>query len=238
MSILQRLLLCGGLLMAGLADAQTTGTLRLLIDPGNDFQFVVDRKFRMQQRTVELVSGPHAFSFWAPQRRIVDTTITVEPGVTRDFVLHLPYSAEFTAYNKQLNAFRKQQSMKKYVPLGVTVGAAVWALTSYQKMKDAEDALAADEEAYRLTVVPALITVLKEQTIPAHNDNLVKARTQFGITCGLTVVGAGLTWWLWHRANVKRPPPFDDKEKVRFDGLAFGPAPRGGWYGGLTLTLR
>ena len=58
-------------------QAQTSGKLRLVVDPGDSYEFVLDHQFRMQKREVELLTGPHHFSFWAPERSIVDTTITM-----------------------------------------------------------------------------------------------------------------------------------------------------------------
>ena len=43
--------------------AQSAGKLRLMIDPGAGYQFVLDKKYRMQQREVELSTGPHHFTF-------------------------------------------------------------------------------------------------------------------------------------------------------------------------------
>ena len=37
-----------------------------MVDPGHDFEFIVDHKQRMQQREVKLTEGLHSFSLWAP----------------------------------------------------------------------------------------------------------------------------------------------------------------------------
>ncbi|MFT3885899.1 MAG: hypothetical protein QM724_10860 [Flavobacteriales bacterium] len=140
--------------MTGKACAQTTGTLRLFIDPGNNFEFIVDRKFRMRQRQVELASGAHRFTFWAPQRTIVDTMVTIEPGVTRDLVMHLPYAPEFIAYSKRSSAFQRKRNTMKFVPLGITVASAAWTLTRYAKLNDAKNVLDRDQDTYDHAVDP------------------------------------------------------------------------------------
>ena len=35
-------------------SAQSAGKIRLLVDPGHNFKFVVDKQFKMEQREVEL----------------------------------------------------------------------------------------------------------------------------------------------------------------------------------------
>lgn len=220
------------------ARAQSTGTLRLFIDPGNSFEVVVDRQYRLQKRELELTSGPHHLSFWAPQRLILDTTVNVEAGVARDLVLHLDFAPDFIAYNRQYNAFRKKESIQKYVPFIAFLGSATWTLTRYAKLNDARDQLDADENVYNIGVVPADLTQLKTVTIPADNAVYRKARTEFVIGCGLSGAAAVLTGYFWHKVHKTGPPVYEDKEKVRFDGLTWAPAPHGGWYAGLALTLR
>ena len=87
---------------------QTTGTLRLFIDPGNDFQFVLDHKYRMQQREVTLAEGPHDFTFWAPKYRMIDTTITVVANTVNSFTLRLPVSAEYMAWQREMSRYKRQ----------------------------------------------------------------------------------------------------------------------------------
>src|SRR5689334_1490100 len=89
--------------------AQTTGKLRLLIDPGSNYHFVLDHQYRMQQREVELSPGPHHFSFWAPERKVTDTTVTVEAGRSKDFILRLSYSPDYVAYQRELGAYKKER---------------------------------------------------------------------------------------------------------------------------------
>ncbi|MFT3885898.1 MAG: hypothetical protein QM724_10855 [Flavobacteriales bacterium] len=89
-----------------------------------------------------------------------------------------------------------------------------------------------------MRLIPADLTYLKQVTIPAHNDDLKKAHTNFIIGCGLTGASAAATAWFWHKAHKLEAPAYEDKEKVRFDGIAWTPLPQGGWMAGLTLTLR
>jgi hypothetical protein len=78
------------------------------VDPGSGYAFVLDHQYRMQQREVDLIAGPHHFTFWAPERRMIDTTINVVEGRTREITILLPYSDEYRNYERDLRDLKKQ----------------------------------------------------------------------------------------------------------------------------------
>lgn len=227
-----------GITLALSSLAQAPGKLRLMVDPGTGFEFVLDHRFRLQQREVELAPGPHHFSFWAPARRVTDTTITVEPGTLRDFYIRLPYSTEYVAYNKRISAWQSSRNLQRRLPALATVGAGIWTVIRYGKLKDAKEQLDADADEYTRTVVPSDIAALKERTIPLHKDEFRKARGLFYTSAGVTLACAGLTYYLFRRTGKQEKPVFDDAEKVRFDGLVWIPGADGGqWATQLSMTL-
>ncbi len=219
--------------------AQQVGKLRLLVDPGNSFQFVLDHQYRMQQREVELAVGDHHFTFWAPERRMLDTTLTVTQGAMRDVVIRLELSNEYRAYLAEYRTFRNKRQMQRIVPALVTAGAGVWTILNWSAVGKAQDRLDDDAASYDRLVVPAEIQELKNETIPAHNDDLRSAKTNTVVSAA--IFGACLlgTAWIWHKTGKRPAPAFNDHEKVRFDGLVFAPgAAPGDWNFGLGLTLR
>ena len=219
-------------------QAQTSGKLRLVVDPGDSYEFVLDHQFRMQKREVELLTGPHHFSFWAPQRMVVDTTLMVEEGRTKSVVLYLPYSKDFLVYQRELQQYQK--TMKKYrlLPMVVTGGAALFTVISYGKAKKAHNQLKDDRTDYDENRSPSRIDVLKDQTIPQHKDDFKKANTQYLIAAGITVLFGGATAYLYHASSKIKKPEYIDKEKLRFDGLSWMPGPQGGtWMGGITWNI-
>lgn len=214
--------------------AQTSGKLRLQIDPANSFAYKLDHRFSMQQTDLELLEGAHHFSFWAPQRKLVDTTITISGGEMRTFQLRLPYSTEYLVYQRDLRSYEKTMRVMRLLPMAVTGGALFFTGFKYADMKKAHDRLEADGDAYDDATSPHAITVLKEQSVPAHADEFDKARTAFRISAGATVLFAGVTAYLRLRSTKVPKPVFRDAEKVRFDGLSWMPGPSGGaWTGGL-----
>lgn len=225
-------------LMATWANAQSPGTLRLFIDPGHDFVFVLDGKHKMQQREVTLPSGPHRFQFWAPMRRIVDTTLAVFPDRTVDFKLRLPLSTEYLDYQLRMEEFRRNRMLNRALPLGLTGVSAVVSAVYFSKYKKAHDQLQEDVDQYNSLTTPGAISQLKDETMPSHQDDFNKAERNFFISLGVTGALAVATTYLYVKSSKLPLPVFEDKERVKFNGLAWVPDGRGGyWAGGLTINL-
>lgn len=219
--------------------AQTTGKLRLLIDPGANYHFVLDHQYRMQQREVELTPGPHHFSFWAPERKITDTTLMVEAGRSKDVILRLPVSPEYVEYRRQIGQYQKERRYKITIPLAVTAGLGVFAGYSFLQHKASHDQLVEDEEAYRTGDSPAALSVLKNETIPGHEADFKSDRTRFIISGGLFTCAAAYTVYNIVKYGKRPKPVFEDKEKIKFDGLVWLPGERGGQiFMGMHINLR
>jgi hypothetical protein len=222
---------------AGTCTAQSTGTVRLMIDPGHDFQFVVDHKYRMQQREVKLGEGLHHFSLWAPERMVVDTALFVVADRSVDLVVRLPYSPEYIAYRDALVRYQNGRKLRLVAP--VLFGAGVlWTGLSYRAYDRALDQIETDREAYTSSTDPGRIADLKDQRIPEHKQDLRRARTSLILGGSLTALGAGVWWYVLHRTKNFDAPRFEDREKVRFEGLTWMPTTRGGvWAAGITIPL-
>ncbi|MCO5274280.1 MAG: hypothetical protein M9900_05105 [Flavobacteriales bacterium] len=217
--------------------AQTSGKLRLQIDPPG-YMYRLDHRFTLQKNEVELLEGPHRFSFWAPQRKVVDTTLTIIGNRASTFTLRLPFSTEYLVYQRDLDAYQKQMRLMRTLPAILTVGALVYTGFQFANMKKAHDVLDDDRAAYDVAPSPHAITVLKEQTMPADKEAFRKARNKFAVSAGVTALFAGTTAYLYWRSGQRAKPEFIDKEKLRFDGLSWMPGPNGGtWQGGLTWNM-
>lgn len=220
------------------ALAQSTGTLRLFVDPGGNFEFVVDGKYRMKQREVTLIEGPHRLQVWAPTCSIVDTTITIRPG-QQDLILRLPVSREYADHIQTMRRFREGRLLKRNLPLAVSLGTGIWAGVSFANYRNAYRTLRDDEDRYRTSAIPSELARLKEVEIPAHKDELRRTRTLFAVSASTFVLAAAATTWAYIRTGRDAVPVFHDAEKVRFDGLVWVPGPQGGtWAFGATIPLR
>lgn len=236
-----RTLLSGLAAMAAFAAcAQATGTLRILCEPQGTCEYVLDGKHRLRDRELTLIEGPHRLVFWAPERRMLDTTLLVEPNTTREARIQLRYSEEFIAYNRKLQRHQRDGRWLRYGTPVLAVGAAAWLGVSAWKAVDAQRDIDALEQAYRASDSPARIARIKRVDIPDANRRLREARTMSWVSGGITVA-AGATWWYLRKARAARKPPvFEDKEKARFEGLVWAPGANGQgvWLAGLTIPLR
>ena len=227
-------------LLAFTTSGQTVGKLRLMIDPGAGFEFVLDHKYRMQQREVELSTGPHHFTIWAPERTMVDTTFIVLENQTRDVMVRLPFSPEYRAYEEDLRQEKKKMWLNVAVPAAATLGAGILTYSTFKRYRNAYDQLAADEDAYRTGADPRSLEQLKSEVIPRHKDEFTDRRGLFFVSVGiLGAVAAGSTYMIMR--YTKRPvPKFFDREKVKFDGLVWLPSGDDGgmWLTGVHLNLR
>ena len=225
------------LLIPLMMSAQNTGTLRLLVDPGHNYEFVVDKKHRMQQREVKLTEGLHHFSFWAPERMVVDTNVFVVADRTSDLVMKLPLSAEFITYQRELNDYRASRRARTWAPV-ILAGGLAWTGFSYARYDRAGDELDQAVADYHSSDEPGVIGQLKTKTIPERNEALKKARTSVMVSSMFSVAALGLGSYIWVKTKGKEKPTFEDKERIRFEGLSWMPDNHGPyWLAGLSIPL-
>lgn len=231
---------CAHLLMGSWVFAQSTGKLRLNVEPVGSTEYIVDDKFRMRDREITLEQGAHRFLFWAPERRILDTTLTVVPDRTTEISLQLRYSKEFIEHRQAMERYTRMNRWGRIAPPILAAGFGAWSVVSFFNYKKANDELIDLEESYGTLTDPYRISGLKDSDIPAAQDEFEKARTQFYVSTGLFVVSLGATAYLRHRYAHKEAPVFEDKEKVRFDGLVWQPMNdgRGTWAAAITIPIR
>ena len=221
------------------ASGQQQGRVRLFIDPGDSYAFILDGKYRMQERELSLTPGRHTLTFWAPRRAIVDTAVQVVADSLSTFMLQLPWSAGWVAHTQELKRHRGKRFLTRSLPALATLGLGIWAGTAFVDHRNAYNELNDLEDSYSSLGVPREITSLKEERIPAAQDELARTRTTFLVSTGLFVAAAAGTWYAFRKTAREPVPVFEDKEKVRFDGLVWLPGAQGGtWAAGITVPIR
>lgn len=209
----------------------------MMIDPGHDFEFIVDHKQRMQQREVKLSEGLHSFTLWAPTRTMVDTSFFVIADRTSDLVVRLPLSPEYVEYRAVLGRFQTKKRWMRAAPLLALTGTLIWTGIAYDRYNQAANTLEEDQDLYEISVDPESIAGLKGTTIPADKEAFKDARTNLYVASAFTVLAGAATWYLFDRTAGWEVPVFEDKEKLRFDGLSWMPNAHGGLFMA-SLTLR
>jgi len=235
------LLLAGaGVLMGTSAFAQLTGKLRLNCEPIGNCRYVVDGKHRMNDREITLMEGAHRFNFWAPERSILDTQIYVVPGITTQVDVQLHYSPEYVTYRRKADNFRRNELWMRYAPPVLAAGVGAWAVTSIVRYADASKQIDDLADEYVASGDPGAISDLKDRRMLDANTELRSAHTQMLVSSGLFVASAGAVFYLRHRLAIRQAPVFEDKERVRFDGLVWLPGRSAGgtWAMGLTIPIR
>jgi len=225
--------------MATFVSAQSTGTLRFRFSPENGVSYVLDGKYRMSDREVTLLEGPHRFVFWAPERRMMDTTLTVLAGRTIEVELALRYSVEYIDHRRAVERYARNLTWARMLPPAVALGTGIWAGASYLRYAKAHQDLKDLEESYRTSADPGGIRRLKAEDIPRAKDVFAKARTGAILSGGAFAASVAATAYLRRRTARSCPPVFDDRERLRFEGLAWVPSNNGGiWAAGLSIQLR
>ncbi|MCC6541746.1 MAG: hypothetical protein IT225_05965 [Flavobacteriales bacterium] len=221
-----------------LASGQRAGTLRLLVDPGHNFEFVLDHKYRMQQREVRLSEGLHHFSIWAPERIVLDTNVFVVADRTGDLVVKLPFSTEYATYRNDLSAYQSARRARVWTPVLVGMGLA-WTGLSYGRYNTVGDDLDEAVAAYHSSDDPGVINRIKEEVIPDHNAALRRARTSLVAGSIFTMASVGYMVYTRIRTSGMEQPRFEDKERIRFEGLTWVPDRNGAyWAAGFTIPIQ
>lgn len=218
--------------------AQEKGEVRLHIAPYEGMQYLLNGVERGDARVLTLPPGDHRFAIWAPDRAIVDTTVTVVAGQALDLRKVLPMSPDYLAYRAARSKYNGRRLAWRGIPLLCTAVGGVFTVVSLNKQNTTYEALEAAEADYASLRDPAAIAKLKESIIPARLDDHKAARGQLLAAGTFTGLAVGATIYGFIRAAKLEKPAYEDREKVRFEGLAWQPGRAGGWCMSVTVPIR
>ena len=219
-------------------QAQAKGEVRLVVQPQQGLQYILDGRERLSNPGVMLPPGQHRFVFWAPNRGIVDTTLNVIADSVITFRKVLPVPLEYRAHARTLQRNGYKRTAYRGVPVLFTAASAVLAVSANKKRKDADEALRAVEERYGTERNPAAIEGLKTSEIPARQTDLDQAHRRTMLWTGATVLGAAATVLGFIKAARIQDPVYEDQQKMRFDAMAWSETDGFGLYATLRIPLR
>jgi hypothetical protein len=221
-----------------MCTAQRTGRVLLDLSPAGTTTYILDGKYRMSDRQLDLMEGPHRFVFWAPERRMLDTTIVVLPGAQVEARIELRYSDEYVTWRKQNERASQQIGWLRYGPPVVMAGSAALMVVSFLRHEQAYKDLNALNDEYLAQVDPGRIADIKRVELPAAKDAFSRTRTGAVISSSVFVLSTAATLYLRNKARNTMQAPFEDKERVRFEGLVYAPLPQGAvWGASLSVPL-
>jgi len=206
------------------ATGQQIGKLRLLVDPGNNFQVRTGDSAAQTLRVLELPEGAHRLRFWAPGYMLMDTMANVLPDRMTDFVARLTMSPEYAAYRRDLLSYGRKRRTARMIPAVATAAATVWTFVALKQHNSAYDELKAHEEEYDRLTHPGRIATLKEVTIPEAKDALASSRTGFILASSTAAACLGATVYMFVRSGKWERPRYDDRQRVLFESVAFVPS--------------
>lgn len=221
------------------ALGQTTGELRFRFEPDRGMEYVLDGKYRLSDKELTLSEGIHRFTFWAPERLMKDTSFFVVGGRTTDALVRLLYSPEYVDHRRAVERFEREARLGRTLPPVLTGATGVWAAVAILRWGSAHRDLNDLADSYRTSADPGGIRRLKEEEIPGAQEDLRKARNGAYVATGAFVLSAAATVYLRRKLAARTPPVFEDKERIRFDGLVSVPTERGhAWGATFSLPLR
>ncbi|HQW06160.1 MAG TPA: hypothetical protein PLV08_10040 [Flavobacteriales bacterium] len=215
------------LLFASITVGQGKGEIKLHVSPHNGVEYVLDGKERLSNRGLVLPAGDHRFVFWAPDRKMLDTTLTIVADTTILFYKILPITDAYRAYKVEQKRAVQGRFFYRAIPLVLTATAGVFAWNSNKKDREAYDALVAAEDSYNSLRVPLAITGLKDQVLPSLQADLDAANRRLTMAVALAGVGVVATILGFIKAGRIVEPTYKDKGKVEFDGLVWMPSRNG-----------
>jgi hypothetical protein len=237
--LLGLLILTCAQLVPAVLRAQTTGEVRIHTVPEQGVQYVLDGKYRMTERLVTLPEGTHRFVFWAPEHAVLDTSIFVMGNWTTPLKIQLQRPPEYVAYRQELERTEKRHRMGRLLPPLVVGAMAGFTTVSVLRYAKAHNELKDLKLRYTELADPGGIERLKTVEIPEARDRFRSARNQTFISSGLLVASIGATAYIRHRIARAAPPVYEDRERVRFEGLVWVPGAQGGvWSTAITFPLR
>lgn len=220
------------------AMAQGKGEVQLHVAPQRGMAYVLDGKERLNNRALVLPAGEHRFTFWAPDRRILDTTLTIVADTSIAFYKTLEPTEAYLAYVNVQRKVKQQRLFYRAVPLLATAAAGLYTMSAVKKNNDTRAALVEAEERYSTLRDPGMIATEKRDVLPRLQEDHDAAYRNLSLGVIGTTAFALATVWGFIKAARIEDPVYEDRERIRFDGLVYVPGQRGGMlHAALTIPL-
>lgn len=227
-------------LLVHAVNAQERVELKFQVFPMNGLMVRIDDQAPAQGiSAVSVEPGTHRFRFWAPGFAVWDTILHVAQG--QDALLRkvLRHSPDHIAYQEGRQHIARQKAALRGVPLLATAITGYLSLKSKKDHDQAYDDLLALQDTYEASNSVSGIGVIKQESLPDARSEV--DRTRKALTTNLAICGVAVaaTVYGFMRAAKLEYPAYEDRDKVRFEGLSWIPDGKGGtWLAGLTIPIR
>lgn len=215
-----------------------TGTVRFSINPGHNFEVKIDGDTIVTARTLELTTGRHELSIWAPTYDVLDTAVTIKAGVEKSIIFELERSSEWLEWDQDYRESRKRRIPLTTISTSVGVAGIVFGGWKYNQYRQSHLTNLDLVEQYENEVTPNKLIEIKQEL----DDNLVVTKKrQNGALIGTAVGITGLLGMVYFnkKIDVHELPEWEDKQGIKFHDLSYlyFPDHTGGLHG-FSLTMK
>lgn len=222
-----------------LCHAQGKGTIELKVAPFKGMEYILDGKERLHHPALVLPAGEHRFVFYAPDRQVLDTVLRIVADTSMVFKKVLPATVAYRTYMDERRKVAQGRFFYRAVPLLATAVGCVFIANGKKQSTEAYDALVAAEDSYAVSRSPSGIDALKDEQLPVLQRDLDDANKKLGLALGFTSVAAVATVLGFIKSASLEDPVYEDREKIKFDGLVWLPGQQGGTVQfGMTIPIR
>lgn len=220
------------------AQGQDKGELKLYVSPFNGVEYILDGTERLNARGLVLPAGDHRFVFWAPDRQILDTTLTILPDTVQAFHKTLVPTLEYRDFLQAQKRVKHGRFFYRAIPTALAGVGVVMSLNAKKGLDEANTTLTELEDDYATLRAPSSIVSLKSEAIPNAQDEVDQASRKLTTAVVFTSVAVVATVWGFIKAGSLEDPEYEDKGKVIFDGLVWVPGQQGVFQAALTIPIR
>lgn len=233
-------LVVAGCLVTPVVDAQEKVEVKFQVFPMQGVMLRMDDQAPVQGvSAVSVEPGAHRFRFWAPGFTVWDTALVVAQGSSVLLRKVLKHSPEHVAYQGAQRRLSRQKTAWRGLPL-LTAGITGYLSLKAKKNHDhAYDDLLALRDTYQASNSATAIGVIKQESLPGARAEVDRTRRALTINLALFGVALGTTAYGFIRAGKLERPTYEDKDRVRFEGIGWIPDAAGGtWATGLIILIR
>src|SRR5690606_21069114 len=181
----------------------------------------------------------HRFVFWAPNHSLLDTLLHVKAGPSMELRKVLKPTPEYLAHRRVHNRVFLKKSAWRGVPLLLTLGCGLKVWGDHRAHDQAWDDLRVLQARYAVFASPQQIQRTKQIDLPAAQAQLDQTRQDLQVSLALCGVGVLASVYGFMRAGKLEYPTYEDRERIRFEGLAWLPMHEGGMYvAGMSMPIR
>lgn len=211
------------------------GFVRLAVRPGHNFRVMVNGSIQQPTNTLKLLAGTHTLSFWAPDYKPKDTTVTVLADSTVLLVVRLKHTSAWYKYQSEYKAWKQNRTLNRWPPILLAGAGAATTIVFWNTTNNAH------REYIDLSYDARFAPVGQRESLRTDADlaySRYKANRTGTIVSGIATLGCVAWAWYGIKATQKiEPPAKKTPNPWKLSDISLAPHPDGGAIFGLKMTF-